>query len=531
MASKRVSKKSKKGMVNAKKAAIKKSVSGKKSQIAQPVAEVKIKRPTIKQLSVTYLTEAPRFKKPKRIHPRRRLPLIPEGEDVQIPSATPQALFVVPHAMAAPGAAPQAATDNIAVVRNTELSSPGQNQTASNVDEPSVACNGNVVLYTGNWYAAVSLDGGATFQFIDPATAFQAQDPPGSSFCCDQVAQYISKIDTFVWLLQYGPDTGDNIQRIAFAKTADVAQGRWRLFDISAKSLGAPGAFLDFPDLAVGENALYVTTNIFPKEFDVDGKAGAAVVRIPFSGIKSGKFTAKRFVTMQSFSLRVAQNCGKTAFFAAHDDTSTLRVFSWKESAVAPTSTTVKVARWVDGNGYQSRTPDNRRWLDRADSRITGATMRDTELWFAWGSNRGGANQRPRAFVQIVRIDSKNMKLIENINLWDPNSAICYAALATNSNKEIGVSYMIGGGNRFPSHVAGILTGTRKDVVIAEGSRSPLIDPRNGHYEWGDYLTIRRNSPNQKLFAATGYTMQGSGDGSNRDVTPRFVLFGRSQDV
>src|SRR5262245_16271402 len=151
MASKRISKKSKRGAVNAKKAARKKSVSGKPPQAVQAVTEVKLKRPTVKQLSVTYLTEAPRFKKPKRIHPRRRLPLVPEGEDVQIPSATPQASFAPPHAMAAPGA-PQAATDDIAVVRNTELSSPGQNQTASNVDEPSVACNGNVVLYTGNWY-------------------------------------------------------------------------------------------------------------------------------------------------------------------------------------------------------------------------------------------------------------------------------------------------------------------------------------------------------------------------------------------
>src|SRR5207244_11702474 len=35
----------------------------------------------------------------------------------------------------------------------------------------------------------------------------------------------------------------------------------------------------------------------------------------------------------------------------------------------------------------------------------------------------------------------------------------------------------------------------------------------------------------QNLFAATGFTMKGPGDGSNRDATPRFVVFGRAADV
>lgn len=112
---------------------------------------------------------------------------------------------------------------DIGIALNTPLTSAGQNDTASNVGEPSTAINGQVVVYTGNWYAATSADGAKTFRFIDPAAAFRQFDPPGSSFCCDQVANYIPLIDTFVWLLQYGPDTGNNIQRIAFA-----SRTRWR---------------------------------------------------------------------------------------------------------------------------------------------------------------------------------------------------------------------------------------------------------------------------------------------------------------
>jgi hypothetical protein len=474
-------------------------------------------------VQVKHLDTAPKFQKPKRVHPRRVLPLIREGAEREFHSTTPAALFELhrPIPLAAPAA------DNIVLALNTELTSPAQQQTASNVGEPSVAANQQAVVYTGNWYAAVSSDSGNTFKYIDPAKAFQASDPPNSHFCCDQVAHYIPQIDTFVWLLQYGNAADkDNIQRLAFAKTSDAVQGRWRLFDITTDFLGVAGAFLDFPDLAVGANSLYVTTNIFPDP----NTAGAAVVRIPLAGIDSGQVTAKPFVTMDFQSFRVAQNCGPTAFFAAHEDTSTLAIFSWDESQDAPTKKSVGVARWIGGNGYTSRTPDGRRWLDRADPRITGATLADGELWFAWGVD-AGSNHRPKPFVQIARIDATNLTLLENINIFDEQSAICYAALSTNDNQEVGVSYMIGGGPKFPTHVVGILTATRKDLVVAASDRGPLPDPKTGKFEWGDYLTVRRMYPNQKLFAATGYTLKGPGDGSNSDSTPRFVVFGRAGDV
>jgi hypothetical protein len=413
-----------------------------------------------------------------------------------------------------------AAGEELVLVRNTVLEGPGQQDVASNVDEPSVAINGDVVFYTGNWYVAMSSDGGQTFKYIDPANEFPNPDP-NTTFCCDQVVQYIPAIDTFVWLLQYGPSTGDNIQRLAFATTDDVVQGTWRLFDVTTSIIGSPGAFMDFPDLAVGAHCLYMTTNIFA----ADNQVGSAVLRIPFAGIQSGQISAQRFLSMDLQSFRVAQNCGTTAFFAAHQDTSTLSVFSWDENKNTPDQHAVGVARWIGGNGYISRTPDGRRWLDRADPRITGATLAGNELWFAWGVDRN-SNLRPNPFVQIARIDATNLTLLENINVFDANSATCYGALNTNSSNEVGISYMIGGGPLFPSPVVGILTGARRDVVVAKGDRGPL-DPNSGKGEWGDFLTVRPVYPDRTLFAATGYTLSGQGDGSNQDASPRFVTFGR----
>ncbi len=481
-----------------------------------PGAEVRLRAPSAKAIQVKHLDAPPRYEKRERIHPRRILPRVREGKEREFHSVTREVPYHLQRALAA---VVRAATDDLTLAINTELAEPGQQQLASSVDEPSVAVNGQVVMYTGNWYAARSADAGQTFQYIDPFTAFP--DPPNLGYCCDQVVNYIASIDTFVWLLQYGPKTGpqaDNIQRLAFAKSAEVVAGRWRLFDVTTQSLGVAGQFLDFPDLAVGANFLYVTTNLFTQ----DGQsAGAAVVRIPIAGIDSGQVTAQPFVSTDLNSFRVGQNCGTTAFFAAHADSSTLRVFAWDESQAAPTSTDVGVARWIGGQGYQSRTPDGQRWLDRVDPRITGAALAGDELWIAWSVD-SGSNHRPNPFVQIARIDATNLTLLENINVFDPNSAIAYGALSSNSDKEVGISYMIGGGQQFPSHMVGILTRTRKDVLVAAGERGTLDG------QWGDFLTVRPVFPDQKLFAATGYTMKGTGDGSNRDATSRYVVFGRA---
>src|SRR5262249_33859243 len=148
-----------------------------------------------------------------------------------------------------------------------------------------------------------------------------------------------------------------------------------------------------------GANMLYVTTSVFTGEI----AAGAAVARIPLDSLAAGRPVATPFVDRDYFTFRVAQNCGTTAFFGAHQNTSHVRVFSWREADALPTSVSVPVSRYIGGDGYHSRTPDGRRWLDRADPRMTGATLAKGHLYFAWGVNRG-SNQRPKPFVQIARI-------------------------------------------------------------------------------------------------------------------------------
>jgi hypothetical protein len=73
-------------------------------------------------------------------------------------------------------------------------------------EETNVVSNGKVVFATGNYFAALSLDGGTHFDYLDPTTVFPTAD---GGFCCDQVLEYSPQIDRFFWVLQYAKD-GNN---------------------------------------------------------------------------------------------------------------------------------------------------------------------------------------------------------------------------------------------------------------------------------------------------------------------------------
>lgn len=476
-------------------------------------------------VKVDYLLKAYKFSEARKkdtIHPRKIMPKVRKGAKVQDMTPTAALAFEAPveaRAMAfRRGAAPMAATDTITLVKNLQLSDVATEDTASHVCEPSAAMNGEVIFYTGNWFAAVSVDGGTTFKYVDPYATFP--NPPGMIFCCDQVVHYVKSVDRFVWLLQYSQDgTGKNIQRIAYATTAKVKTGNWKYFDIYPTDVGlAAGTWLDFPDLSTGQNMLYMTSN----NFSGNTWKASVVVRIKLSSFSTGVLSASAYRSTSYASFRVAQNCATTGFFVAHKSTSALRIFAWSESNASPTFRDVTVASW-SGGPYSSVTPDGKNWLQRADGRHTGATKVGNEIWFAWGSAKGGANARPHAFVQIARINATTMALLENINMWDSKAAIFYSALSTNSNNEVGVSFAMGGPTKFPSHLVGFMTGTRRQVVAFTGNRGPSDN------KWGDYLTVRRHYPLQKLFLATGYVLK-TGAGLS-DATPNFTIFCRSSDA
>jgi len=452
---------------------------------------------------------------------RNYVPPVPEGPIVQ-PAGGPPAPPVLVGPNQKEGVGARANTDSLTLGTLTSLNAAATSNSTSVVLEPTTASNGNVVMYAANWFAAISNNGGSTFSYINPYTLFPASD---GGFCCDQVLQYIPSIDRFVWLLQYVKNgSSENRQRIATASTAQALAGTWNYVDITSQSLSLPNQWLDYPAMGVSAGNLYLTTNVFNS---ADSFTRSVCIRFTLPDVAdAGGINFVGFSVNDTGSLHPAQAAGTRAFIAAHNNNSSLRVIHWDDGVANAVSHSVSVPNWSSGP-YSSATPAGYNWLARVDSRITAATVVGNEVWFGWTAAAGGAYSLPQPYINIVRVDGTTFAYLGDDRLiqFGANAAAAYPSMHTNSNGEVGITYAYGGaGVANPNTAMGFLTGgDRRQFGMTGGTHGPSAQV------WGDYLTIRPDGANPKLFSATGYALVG-GTTDNFSV-PIYVRFGRASDL
>lgn len=386
------------------------------------------------------------------------------------------------------------------------------------VGEPSVAASSTGYLVTGNWFATRSTDRGTSWQLLDPFTQFPADR---GRFCCDQVVHRIGRL--WVWLLQYeqGP-AGGNIQRLAVSSSG--APGTWRWWDLAPTDLDPrwTGVWFDFPDLAVSDRHLYLTTNVYDRQ---DRWVRAVVVRWPRTALsRTGPLPREHWTTTSAGSLRPVTGAGDTMWFGSTDrSTSSLRVFAWPDASPSVRQWTVRVSAW-DDTAYVSPVAGGGQWLSRCDDRVTGAFRVGARLGFTWPSGRMAS--RPQPFVRVVLLDEASLRVVAEPDLWSATGAWAYPAAAPSKSGRVGLAAYFGG----PTPPA--LTVAVLSPLPASGAVGPLTwatstvatsthPPSAG--KWGDYLTIRPHPSRRTSWVAAGCTLQGGAD--RRNVEPRVVVF------
>lgn len=398
------------------------------------------------------------------------------------------------------------------------------------VPDVSGAANRNVVMLTYNFAMELSTDSGRTYTVLDPTTVFPSgpvNDAAGNNisagFCCDQVVQYVPSIDRFIWFMQFcgngaGCLQGSNIIRVAAASTNEVISSggtAWTYWDISSTQVGSTAGALDFPDMSVGTNSLYLSA-------DAVGM-GLIVMRLPLAEIQAGSgFTfwyTQASDGQNAYGGHIAQNTGNEVYWAGHVNTSKLRIFSWKEGE--------NTYAWRDrdinsyNSGMSSATPGGVDWLTGSNgfpgNAVQAITRKGNEVWFAWNSNAGGGF--PNAYIPVVKVRNTDYAVTEQSAIWNPDYAFAYPCFATNSEGEVGVSLGWGGKTTEAHHAAGFMG----DFVVYYPRLSTGSFSR-----YGDYVSIRRFSGNGALFSAFGYSTQTSpppAGGLFQDV--HYILFGR----
>lgn len=399
----------------------------------------------------------------------------------------------------------------VRLVRNIGLGDAATSTQTSNIDEPTTAVSGENVFYTGNWFASLSNDGGTNWSLVDPFTKLPSA---AGGFCCDQIILYDPTRDIWIWVLQYLQKDGGNIFRVAVSRGATF--GTWYWWDFSPKALNDTWTdmWFDYPDASIGNNHLYLTFNAFN---GANSWLRSFAFKLPLDTLKSGASLGYQwFTTTSNGSLRLTQGAGGTMYFASHNASSTMRVFSWPETGAGVSWFDVGIGAWSPGP-YSAPGPGGAEWLGRTDSRITGAWLSGSRAGFMWSAAKSG--NRPLPYVKVAVVDVNSRTLVEQPDIWSQNSAYAYGAACPNAQGVVGVSLFYGGGQRHPSHVVGFRDGAAWRLTITRASTN---GPAGG--AWGDYLACKRLQPNSAEWVASGYTLQGGTD--RRNVEPQFVHFG-----
>ncbi len=386
-------------------------------------------------------------------------------------------------------------------------------QTAT-VNEPCFATSGRRIVVVGNFFATRTTDGGATWRFEDPLTAFA---PAGNGACTDQLVLYVPRRRRWVWLLQYGPVAGSNIFRLATSRTA--APGTWTTWDLAPADLDPAlgDLWFDYPHLGATDGHLWVSFNLFTA---AGTWARAAVMRFPLDDLAVlGPLRRSAWTTTETGSLRFVEGAGDEMLFAGHrrDNTAVL-LHSWPDTDTTVSSWTLPVRPWND-RGYESTLPDGGSWLQRLDGRITGAWRSRGTLGVAWtAADEPG---RPHPFVRVARFDEGTLDLVDEPDLSSDHGAYAYPALAANRRGDVGLAAFFGGPHH-PAHVVGTL-----DEADASPSWSVVEVARSTHPptqgRWGDHLTCRPHPTRRMSWLATGFTLQGGSD--RRNVEPTLTEF------
>ncbi len=395
-------------------------------------------------------------------------------------------------------------------------------------NEPSLAGEGDTVFWTGNWYAARSINRGVSFQYINPYDNFPADGvndvPAGAgTFCCDQVTAHSTSWGMTIWLLQYSQNgSGNNVQRIAISNgSGNLEQNNWYYWDFSAQDFGRPsGDWLDFPDIMVSDSRVFFSTNIFNS---ADSYQGTAVWSIALSELSDGGGFNWWYYFRTDGGRRLCQGSTSSGWFAHHVDGDTIRLWNWLGDSSG--ATTYDVNHTAIGSGSMAFSgPGGCSWMGRADNRILGAARGGGDLLFMWMSSPQGGFTKP--YVQTVRIRESDRAVLAEDDIFNGSGVWCYPAVAANAAGDYGGVVTYGDPSTYPSPYAFLADnynskGMQPATIAGIGTGSTCQSVNR----WGDYQTARRSSLGTNNFiSATFFNSSASG------TQPMFTWFGREDD-
>lgn len=414
----------------------------------------------------------------------------------------------------------------------------------STTDETSGAMRGPVRFMTGNWYAAFSNNSGSSWNYVNPFTSFSGQTTDGG-FCCDQSAIYDPSRDMNLWLLQYqkssATSSGRNRLRLAVYRNASagIKYSGWITYGLFPSQYGgtSSGEWFDYPHMALSNNYLYITVNVFSTT--VNPSTGredfrrSVIIRISLASLASGSALSNSYYTGSS-TFTPVQGAGAVMYWANHASNTSMNIYRWPESGNA-TVVSRTVPAWNRTTKGQSSCPtgDGQDWCVKSDDRVLAgvrtynAGLSQYEIWFFWNVRHGSGFPWP--YLNAARFRQSDLAYLSRPLLWSETSPFQWGAAAVNSRGNTGLAVFQGlGTGLYPSLV--LCIDDAFNALPAPWECRSARSGTNGPFDngWGDYLAVRPSYPRALGWMATGWTLRG---GKTREfIEPRMVVFGRSGD-
>jgi hypothetical protein len=389
--------------------------------------------------------------------------------------------------------------------------------------ESSLANKADLIFYTGNWFAARSIDGGSTWGYISPYQSFQ-------DFCCDQDVVYDPEHDIFIWYRQ-GLTEPENDLSIGVSKDTFT----WRFYTFSASDIDSTfqGQFSDYPSLALSSTNLYISMNMFENGLF----SNPLMLRISLndladpSGIgPSFEYYVDKTLPRTSHTFTPVQGANDTMYWGIHLSTSLMRLYEWSDTTP---SNSVKifdqdVPAWtllVRGEGHCPGPNGQGDWCIRGQSKIRGAFMANDIIGFFWDANAGGRSSNNAEFkypyVDAATFDTNaNMTYTGRPYLWSPTFAWMYGYGSPDNQGNVAIQAFFGGGQYYPSIAAGVGNDFRGQsspwemIQLAKGTHGPTYTSSSPP-SWGDYIRIRAFNGDESGWIGSGWILSGGNTPSN----------------
>jgi hypothetical protein len=401
----------------------------------------------------------------------------------------------------------------------------------STLAEPSAINEGKYVFAAGNTHAEYSKDRAQTWTNV-PIPGGRTYAP---NKCCDIDVVYDRSRGLTIWSVLYlnGNATNGEV-RIFVRRNVDTNNVCSYTINPSGSS---HNTIPDYPHLGLGNNYLYLTLN------NVGGAAGgnAQVKRFSLKEMAECVSTPTNTYTYNwDYGQRVfvpVEGATDTMYWGAHYNSSTFRIYRWPESGTTIFWNDRTISTSTFANPDCRGGTGNYDFIERSTSySITGFRLRGAVskqgLIFLW--NAANDATYTQALVRAALFKEDDLSLIGQPHIWNPNYCFGYPAVSVNDRGDFGLTIAAGGRAGGGGTAAQGYVAIDDEFTPGAGYFQSIYKTATGTHNrtdgrFGDYFTIRRQTPCGMFFTATNYALKDGRAVSN--VNSRYVEFGRGRDI